>query len=294
MKKTILIFGNGYVAKFLSKKLIDLSWIVYISSRKIVPDENIENKNIKIISFSDPKLSEIAKLANVVLSTVPTDPEIIDPVLEKYLKIISEEEFEWVGYLSSTGVYGNHDGAWVNEDTICFPSNNKSKIRLLAEQQWLDLYVKNKIPVHILRLSGIYGPGRNCLEEILRGKDFTIVKENQYFSRIHIEDICLAIIKSINLPTPGEIYNVSDDEPAPINIVQQFGAQILNTKPLKEVLFENANLSKEFSSFFHDNKKVSNKKIVKNLNINWKYPNYRLGLLHGCLPYIVIIPKDYI
>ena len=286
MKKTILIFGNGYVSKFLSKELLNLGWFVYCTSRQAESQKITENQNIKIINFFDPTLPQIIKSSHVILSTAPTDDQTIDPILDKYLRIISQEKFEWVGYLSSTGVYGNHDGKWINEQTKCAPSHFKSKIRLLSEQKWLELYLKYKIPVHILRLSGIYGPERNCLEEINKGKDFTIIKKDQYFSRIHIFDICQAIIASINSPTPGEIYNVSDDEPAPINVVQQFGAHILNKNPLNELLFENANLSKQSEMFFNDNKKVSNDKIVKNLNIKWIYPNYRIGLAEGCLPYL--------
>jgi hypothetical protein len=291
MKKTIFIFGNGYVSKFLSEELVKLGWFVYLTSRNVTHEVQTERPNVKIINFFDPNLPKIVKSANAILSTVPTGDKIIDPVLNNYFKIISRKEFEWVGYLSSTGVYGNHDGRWVNEETQCEPSNSKSKVRLLAEKKWLELYLKYKIPVHIFRLSGIYGPGRSCLEEIEKGKDFTIIKKDQYFSRIHVLDICRAIIASITAPTPGAIYNVSDEEPTAINVVQQFGAKILNNGPLKELSIEDANLSKEFAMFFNDNKKVSSNKIVQNLTIQWRYPNYRIGLLQGCLPYLDRIVK---
>jgi nucleoside-diphosphate-sugar epimerase len=289
MKKTILIFGNGYVAKFLSEQLINQDWFVYCTSRKVESEKSTKHQNIKIINFFDSNITEIIKSANAILSTVPTDDQITDPVLANYLEIISKQRFEWIGYLSSTGVYGNHDGKWVNEHTKCTPSNFKSKLRICAEQKWLGLYLKYQIPVHIFRLAGIYGPKRNCLEEIKKGKDFTIIKKDHYFSRIHVIDICQAIIASINSPTPGEIYNVCDDEPAPINFVQQYGANILKKNPLIELLFENANLSKQFEMFFNDNKKISNNKIVSNLKIKWIYPNYRIGLLQGCLPYLEVL-----
>jgi nucleoside-diphosphate-sugar epimerase len=285
MPKTILIFGNGYVSKFLSKELSELGYFVYCTSRNSESEKNTAQRNVKIVNFSDPALPALLKVANVILSTVPTDNEVIDPVLDKYVAILAQENPEWVGYLSSTGVYGDHNGNWVNEQTQCQASNPKSKIRLLAEQQWLELYLQYKIPVHILRLSGIYGPGRNCLEEINQGKDFTIFKKDQYFSRIHIFDLCQAIIASIHSPTPGEIYNISDDEPAPLHVVQQFGASILNKKPLIELLPEDAQVSKQFQMFLNDNKKISNHKIVEKLHIKWKYPNYRIGLKEGCLPY---------
>ena len=286
MKKIMLIFGHGYVSQFLSKKLGDIGWVVYCTSRRDKPKKLFEFSNVKMINYFDPGLFEIIKSTNAILSSIPTDDEVIDPVLEIYSKIISQVRCEWVGYLSSTGIYGNHDGKWVNEQTKCLPNNLKSKMRLLAEQKWLELYFKYKIPVHIFRLSGIYGPGRNCLEEINNGKDFTVIKKGQFFSRVHVEDICQTIISSLNLPTPGEIYNLSDDEPAPINVVHQFGAKILNKNQLQEIPFEKVKLSKQAEIFFSDNKKVNNVKIIHNLNIKLKYPNYRIGLLQGCLPYL--------
>ncbi len=286
MIKKITIFGNGYVSKCLSQKLNSLGWTICCTSRKVALGSPVTHGNITVINFLDPDLPAIINSSMVILSTVPPDNGIIDPVLQTYGDILSTGQFDWAGYLSSTSVYGNHHGAWVDEETECAPGNEKSKKRLLAEKQWLDLYFAAKLPVHILRLSGIYGPGRNCLEDILMGKDFTIVKENQYFSRIHIEDILTAIIASIALPTPGEIYNISDDEPSRIDVVQQFGANLLGKNKLKEMPIEAAVLSEQAQLFFQDSKKVSSNKIVQKLKVHWQYPNYRLGLLTGCLPYL--------
>ena len=284
MKKIVIIFGYGYVSKFLIQKLNSLGWIIYCTSRKVEIEKPVKDGNVTIINFLDPALPLLIKSSNVILSTVPPNNETIDPVLYEYADVISKDIFEWIGYLSSTSVYGDHHGAWVDEKTKCSPSNVQSRIRLLAEQQWLNLYSTNKFPVHILRLSGIYGPHRNCLEQIKNGKDFTIVKKDQFFSRIHVEDICMATIASITSPTAGEIYNVSDDEPAPMNIVQQFGSSILNAKLLREIPFEVSNLSDKTKFFFNDNKKISNQKIKEKLNIKWIYPNYLVGLRKGCLP----------
>lgn len=123
-----------------------------------------------------------------------------------------------------------------------------------------------------MRLSGIYVLHRNCLEQIKNGKDFTIIKKDHFFSRIHVKDICMTTIASIKSPTAGEIYNVSDDEPVPINIVQQFGASILNANLLREIPFEVSNLSDRAKYFFNDNKKVSSQKIKEKLSIKWTYP----------------------
>lgn len=286
MSKTIIIFGYGYVSKFLIQKLKALGWIIYCTSRTVEIGKPLKKENVTIINFLDPTLPLLFKSSNALLSTAPPNNEMLDPVLHIYSDVISKDSFEWIGYLSSTGVYGDHNGAWVNEETKCVPSNEQSRLRLRAEQQWLNLYSKNKLPVHILRLSGIYGPHRNCLEQIKTGKNFTIVKKDQFFSRIHVEDICMAIIASIKSPTAGEIYNVSDNEPAPINIVQQFGASLLKVNSLDEIPFEVSDLSAQAKCFFNDNKKISNQKIIEKLDIKWKYPNYIFGLIKGCLPYL--------
>ena len=286
MNKQIIIFGYGYVSKFLLPKLRDLGWQIYCTSRKIHIDKPLKYRNVTLINFLDPNLPSIIKSSNICLSTVPPATEILDPVLNIYSDIISKHSFEWVGYLSSTSVYGNHNGAWVDEDTACAPTNQKSRMRILAERQWLKLHSQYKLPVHIFRLSGIYGPNRNCLEQINNGKDFTIIKKGQYFSRIHVVDIYIATITSIKHPTSAEIYNVSDDKPAPINVVQQFGASILNKNTLKEIEFENSDLPAQFKDFFYANKKISNKKIKEYLKIKWLYPDYKSGLLKGCLPYL--------
>ena len=278
MIKTILIFGAGYVTKFLSAQLSELGWVVYCTSRNPDHKKLSLSENVKIIDFYDPNLKDIIIEVDAVLSSVPTDDKFIDPVLEQYGGMISKAGPKWIGYLSSTGVYGDHNGDWVDEQTKCKPTSLQSELRLLAEEKWLELYSQYQLPIHIFRLSGIYGPGRNCLEEINNGKDFTVVKKDQYFSRIHVMDICKVIISSINFVTPGEIYNVSDNEPAPVNVVQQFGASLLNKDKLKEIPFEDANLSKQALIFFNDNKKVSNAKIIKTFNIELDYPNYRIGL----------------
>jgi nucleoside-diphosphate-sugar epimerase len=286
MMNKVTIFGHGYVSSFLIKTFSRLGWNIVCTSRKIDIARPIKYENLTLINFFDPDLLSILQTSNIILSTVPPEQNI-DPVLRQYRNIIAQEKSLtlWIGYLSSTNVYGNHQGAWVDETMPCNPSNQKARDRLEIEKQWLNLYDSFNLPVHVFRLSGIYGPGRNCLEDILLGKDFTIVKENHYFSRIHIEDICQLILNSINYPTPGEIYNISDNEPMPLHVVQQFGAKILGKDKLKEIMEEKAKISESFKRFFMDNKKVNGQKIIKQLGVNLIYPDYLSGLLHGCLPF---------
>lgn len=274
--KIITIFGYGYVSQYLIQELLKLHYLIYCTSR--TPNHHVSNnKNLHIMDFSDPEIPNILKQSSLVLSTVPPCDSFIDPVLHKYFTFLSNNDFKWIGYLSSTSIYGDHDGEWVDEFSKCMPSNQKSLKRLEAENKWMKLYLKYNLPVNIFRLSGIYGPQRNCIEQIDNGKDYTIFKKDHFFSRIHVHDICKVIIASINKPYKGEIFNLSDDEPSPLNKVQQYGAKLLNQK-LKEIAFENTNLSISAKNFFNDNKKVCNKKIKSYLDINLDYPNYKHGL----------------
>jgi dTDP-D-glucose 4,6-dehydratase len=287
MMNKVTIFGHGYVSRFLIETFSRLGWTIVCTSRKIDIGMPIKNENLTLINFFDPALSSILQSSNIILSTVPPEKNV-DPVLYEYQDIIAQKKslVQWIGYLSSTSVYGNHEGSWIDETTPCNPSNEKARCRLEIEREWLNIYESFNLPVHVFRLSGIYGPGRNCLEDIIKGKDFTIVKKDHYFSRIHIEDICQLILKSINYPTPGEIYNISDNEPAPLHVVQQFGAKILGKYELKEIMEEKAKISEDLKKFFMDNKKVNSKKIIKKLGVNLIYPNYQYGLSKGCLPYL--------
>jgi nucleoside-diphosphate-sugar epimerase len=279
MSKKAFIFGYGYVSSFLCKELEGLGYLVFSTSRSIdIGCKKIEG-NLTLINFDDPIVSSILKESSILLSSVPPS-EDSDPVLDKYENdICNSSNLEWLGYLSSTSVYGNHNGAWVNEDTICRPSTSKSKIRLDCENRWLNLYEAKNLPVSIFRLSGIYGPKQNYLEKIIKGKDFTISNDKHFFSRIHVTDICKTIIASIGKPSYGEVFNVSDDLPAPINTVQQFCAQALNRKPLKEISIEEANLSEQAKRFFLDNKKVSNDKIKNFFDLKLDHPDYKSGIL---------------
>lgn len=288
MINKVTIFGHGYVSKYLIKTLIPLGWNVVCTSRKVDVGMPIQNGNLTLINFTDPILSSILETSHIIFSTVPPEKNF-DPVLEEYQNIIVRKNtfVQWVGYLSSTNVYGNHQGSWVDETTSCNPSNEKARCRLQIERQWLNMYELNNLPVHVFRLSGIYGPGRNCLEDIIKGKDFTIVKKNHYFSRIHIADICQLILRSMNQPTPGEIYNLSDNKPAPLHKVQQFGATILQKDKLKEITEEKTVISEDLKRFFMDNKKVNGKKIIKRLGVKLIYPDYHSGLFKGCLPYLL-------
>ncbi len=275
MPETILIIGHGYVSGFLSKALKKQGWCVYATSRSV--SDPVVDDTLSLLPFGSKQMVSVMKTADAILSTVPP-AEDGDPVLLAYQSSLLESAAKWIGYLSATSVYGDHQGAWVDESSECHPNDERSKRRYEAERQWLGLYARHDLPVHVFRLSGIYGPGRNALERMKHHVNPAIVKEGHTFSRTHVCDICQALEVSLAKPTPGEIYNVSDDEPAPLHEVQAYAADLLRVS-LTTIPYDQADLSAGMRSFFEANKKVGANKIKEALNFHWLYPSYREGLL---------------
>ncbi len=214
-------------------------------------------------------------------------------------------QLEWVGYLSTTGVYGDRDGAWVDENSNVKPSSIRGTRRVRAESEWLSLWSSYQIPVHIFRLAGIYGPGRCALDSVRSGIARRIIKPGHAFCRIHVEDIAQTLLKSMIRPNPGQIYNVADDEPAPSHEVIAYASRLLGKEPPPLVRFDDANLAPITLSFYSENKSVKNTKIKQDLGVKLCYPNFRKGLdaclseekkyesLGQSLPWVVMAGSDY-
>ena len=185
---------------------------------------------------------------------------------------------KWVGYLSTTGVYGDRGGDWVDEESPLEPNTARGQRRLQAERSWLRLHSDFGLPVHLFRLAGIYGPGRNTLLNVRDGSAKRIIKPGQIFSRIHVEDIAGVLAASIAKPNPGRAYNVCDDEPCPPQEVVEFAANLLGLPLPPEIPFEQAELSPMAKSFYAESKRVSNRRIKTELGYKLVYPNYREGL----------------
>jgi nucleoside-diphosphate-sugar epimerase len=235
---------------------------------------------IRYITFGPGQPLPKDALTGVIglLSTVPPT-EKGDPVLDALKNDINiMERFAWIGYLSTTGVYGDRQGGLVDETSPLLPSQARSLLRVRAEEEWLSLWHKYKLPVHIFRLAGIYGPGRSAIEQIRTGKARRIIKPGQLFSRIHVEDISGALLASLAKPTPGEVYNLCDDDPATPDEVISYAADLLAVPPPPAIPFEQAELSEMARSFYADNKRVSNQKIKTVLGYRMRYPSYREGL----------------
>lgn len=279
MSPYFFIFGFGYTAKALAPKLIAHGFKVIGTSR--TPDEQQhDNLDIKLIDFDHPSMENYLSLATHMLICIPPTNTLSDIVLIKYGDLIKKQApyLKWLGYLSSTGVYGDHQGNWVNEESECIPYTPTGITRLKVEQGWFSFAQKHQLPLHIFRLSGIYGPRRNALERFMLGKKQSVFKENQVFCRIHVEDIVTILLASIQLPNPLSIYNVSDDEPAPAHEVDCYAAKLLHREPLPLVPFSEADLSPMEQEFYTNNRRVSNLKIKKDLHVCLKYPTYKEGL----------------
>ncbi len=200
-----------------------------------------------------------------------------DPTLAKFRREISQiaPRLEWAGYLSTTGVYGDHQGGWVNEDTPLTASTKRGQLRIDAENDWTSI---RSLPLHIFRLAGIYGPGRGPFEKVRNGTARRIIKENQVFSRIHVEDIAQILEASIKSPNPGSAYNVCDNEAAPPEDVIGYAAELLGLPVPPEIAFEDAELSPMARSFYAESKRVDNSRIKEELGVELRYPDYRVGL----------------
>jgi nucleoside-diphosphate-sugar epimerase len=214
-----------------------------------------------------------AASANVVLISAPPSPTG-DAVLEHFATAIVEGAAQHVIYLSTVGVYGDHGGDWIDEDTVPAPELDRTASRLAVEQRWHELLGDR---LAVLRLAGIYGPGRNALVELSRGRARRIVKPGQVFNRIHTDDIARAIMAAI-VCEHGGIWNICDDEPAPPQDVIAFAAGLLGLPPPLEEPFETAEMTPMARSFYADNKRVSIAKLKKQLGFALKYPTYREGL----------------
>jgi nucleoside-diphosphate-sugar epimerase len=203
-----------------------------------------------------------------------------DPVIARNrLQLASRaRQVTWAAYLSTTGVYGDHAGGWVDEDTPLTPNTERGWKRVEAETQWLDLWRETGFPIHLFRLAGIYGPGRNQLLSIRDGSARRIIKPAQVFSRIHVEDIARVLEASMAHPHPGRAYNVCDDEACPPQDVIAYAAELLGRPVPPGIPFAAADLSPMARSFYADSKRVSNARIRSELGVTLAYPTYREGL----------------
>jgi hypothetical protein len=227
---------------------------------------------------ASPEITAALTDAAALLMSVPPDDG--DPVLRDFASTIAgTPQLQSIVYLSTVGVYGNHNGAWVDEATPATPVAERSRARLAAEQEWQALGRRTSKPVAILRLAGIYGPGQNALVQVARGTAKRIDKPGQVFNRIHVEDIAQAIEAAFTQRASG-IFNVTDDEPTLQGVPVAFAAGLLGAEPPPEIPF--AEVAKSMSpmalSFYAESKRVRNDRLKRELGVRLRYPTYREGL----------------
>jgi len=278
----LVCFGLGYCARVLAKRLQDKGWSVLGTTRSTQRAVALRALGFEIAIFDGEQPGKdvqqaLKQATHVLVSIAPGQAG--DPVLARHTDDLAlAERLEWIGYLSTVGVYGDHGGAWVEEDTALKPTSERSVARVAAERQWLNFGEAADKPVHLFRLAGIYGPGRGPLENLRRGKARRIVKPGQIFNRIHVDDITSVLEASIAHPRGGAIYNVTDDKPAPPQDVVAYAAEVLGACAPPEIAFEDAQLSPMGRSFYGENKRVSNARIKQELGVELAYPSYREGM----------------
>ena len=273
MSKVLLSIGHGFSASALGLKLIQSGWTVYGTTRSIERAEKLNEAGVNSIIWPDTDLKPYIEKASHILTSVAPNYQG-DPFLNEYSEVLEKNTFDWVGYLSTTGVYGNHDGGWVDEYSPLNPSTQRGQFREAAELSWSKL----NLNLHIFRLAGIYGPGRGPFSKVRNGTARRIIKEGQLFSRIHVDDIAEILLASIKSPRKGAIYNVCDDNPAPPEDVIAYAAELLGMPIPISVAYDEAEMSPMARSFYAENKRVSNELIKKELGVELKFPNYKLGL----------------
>ncbi len=276
----LFVFGLGYTAQAFIQSRADGWSRVAGTVRQRDKAELLKKEGIAAFPLEEAPaaaLGDEVRRAEAILVCAPPTAEG-EPTLACFGTLVASANPAWIGYLSTTGIYGDRGGAWVDETTPPHPQSRSSEQRFAAEQAWLALRRDAGKPIHIFRLTGIYGPGRNALANLAHGTARRIVKPGQVFNRIHVDDIAATLAASLQRPRAGAIYNVSDDEPAPPQDVIAYAAQLAGIAPPPEVPFEAAELSPMARSFYAENKRVANRLIKDELGVRLRYPTYREGL----------------
>ena len=278
----IFCFGFGQVAKTFIQKLKLENFNINLSATSRKKTHTLKFNNINYTSFQfegddyDIELIKNLEKSDHILVSIPPR-EGTDLVIKNFSNIIENCNAKWITYLSATSVYGDHKGEWVNEESKTKPITSNGIDRLSAEKLWLSLNLNKKIPLQIFRLSGIYSNESNILARLKSGKAKIVNRKNNFFSRIHVEDIANILFESLSKFKPGEIYNISDDKPSSSEEVTLYGVKLLNMDKPKIIELKDIE-SEMLKNFYKDSKKVSNKKMKNFFDYKLKFPTYIEGL----------------
>ena len=280
-----LIIGAGFSGRWIAEALNAHGGVV--GTRRT--QEAVDSLGFDGVVFDASELSSTLpsgvtdKVTHLVVSVAPgREPPLNEPVLSWIARHDIESKplfpkLRWLGYLSTIGVYGDHGGDWVDEDSPCISTQPRSIMRKEAEAAWQAFASARSLPLSVLRLSGIYGPGRNAVHDALKGRDRMIIKPAQVFNRIHVADLATAT-SLCALASYDGVLNITDDEPAPPQDVIRFAHALVGKNAPPEVRFDEAELSPMARSFYSENKRVDNRRSKEVLGLDYQYPNYRLGL----------------
>ena len=274
--KKLLIYGYGYTASYLAETLNTENYLIIGSSRE-EKKFNSDNKKVKFINNSLVNNCLLKDDITHILVSVPPN-DLGDIFIQNYRDIIiKNKNIEWIGYLSATNVYGDHNGKLVSESSQTKPKTKKGINRLVAEKQWLELISKFNLPIKIFRLAGIYGPNRNIKERLIKGLVKNIFKEGQFFSRIHVEDVANILSLSMNNITKNKIYNLADDFSCNLNVIIEYLCEKNSLIKPAQISFDDMSPDYKKESFFLENKRVDNSLVKKDLLKNFKYPSFKEG-----------------
>ncbi|WP_425408043.1 SDR family oxidoreductase [Hyphococcus sp.] len=279
-KNKLLCMGYGYTARFFSQKLKSQGWKIAGTTRSREKAKQLREQDVEAIIWNGGAfdLQRLEDVSAVLISTPPDENGC--PAFDALAASLATNAntLNWIGYLSTNGVYGDHDGAWVDEKSALKATTARARRRIKSENDWRLLAEKHSLPLTIFRLPGIYGPGRSAINSVRAGKAKRIYKKGQVFSRMHVEDIAAALDASLTGPRAHDLYNLSDNEPAPPQDIVEYACKLLGVAPPPLVLLEEAHISEMAKSFYADNKRVSNRRIKDALAFTLTYPTYKEGL----------------
>ncbi len=277
----LLVLGAGFSGRAIAETFKAAGYAVAGTTRSQEKADALSARGIEAILYdgetiSDALMAAMRQATHLVQSIAPGKSG--DPLFRAGVSPITDlmPDLRWAGYLSTVGVYGDHKGAWVDEDTPVHPVSARSVERMEAEGKWLSFSQTSGVPVAVLRLAGIYGPGRNALRNVAEGTARRLVKKDQVFNRIRVEDIGAAAL-FLSEGGHGGVFNITDDEPGPPQDVVAEAARLMGADMPPEIPFETAELSPMARSFYGENKRVSNARI-RSLGFEFRYPNYRMSL----------------
>jgi nucleoside-diphosphate-sugar epimerase len=278
----LFAFGLGFSAQELAARLAARGWQIAGTARDEDNLARARSRGYDMARFAgEPGNRDVTRVlqgTTHLVHSIPPGHEG-DPVLAHYRdQIATIGTLEWIGYLSTVGVYGDQGGRWVDETTRPRPNSDRTEARVEAEEAWLKFGEETGIATHVFRLAGIYGPGRSAFDKLMAGTARRIRKDGQVFSRIHVADIANVLEASIARPRAGAIYNVADDEPAAPDAVVTYAAELLGVAPPPEVEFAEADLSPMARSFYEGSRRIANELIKSELGVKLRYPTYREGL----------------